>query len=142
MTPKRCTFSKNSTTNPHEKNCNLSFPPWESWKSNMRKGLCWCARTQLVNFLIQSAQVINHHFYCFIFNKLISGLIYITLILIYKQQLEVPPIVKYSALSLFAQRFYPILVSRYYHPSRFLLLFYIVRKSTDNQTLDLKACKF
>lgn len=49
----------------------------------MRKGLCWCARTQLVNFLIQSAQ-----------------------------QLEVPPIVKYSALSLFAQRFYPILVSR------------------------------
>ncbi|KAI3700125.1 hypothetical protein L2E82_44742 [Cichorium intybus] len=49
----------------------------------MSNELCSTVRIRVLNFLIQSAQ-----------------------------QLEVPPIVKYSALSLFAERFYPI-ISRF-----------------------------
>ncbi|PIN04881.1 hypothetical protein CDL12_22582 [Handroanthus impetiginosus] len=48
----------------------------------MKKGLCPCLRSRVIEFLIQSAQL-----------------------------LEVSPIVKYAALSLFADRFYPDLSS-------------------------------
>ncbi|KAL7132242.1 hypothetical protein ABFS83_12G058600 [Erythranthe nasuta] len=61
----------------------LWFPPAHYFKHNAmkkKKGLCPCVRSRVIEFLIQSSQL-----------------------------LEVLPIVKYSALSLFADRFYPAL---------------------------------
>ncbi|KAL8034919.1 hypothetical protein ABFX02_12G061900 [Erythranthe guttata] len=63
----------------------LWFPPAHSFKHNAmkkKKGLCPCVRSRVIEFLIQSSQL-----------------------------LDVLPIVKYSALSLFADRFYPALSS-------------------------------
>ncbi|XP_012833397.1 PREDICTED: cyclin-J18 isoform X3 [Erythranthe guttata] len=62
----------------------LLFPPAHSFRHNAmkkkKKGLCPCVRSRVIEFHIQSSQL-----------------------------LEVLPIVKYSALSLFADRFYPAL---------------------------------